>query len=154
MSLSAEVLRHARYSNPMTLVDPQSLLRQAGMRATKPRTQVLAALAREVRPRPASFIAQKLRGSVDPVTVYRTLESLVEAKVLTLTDFRHGHGEYELTSGRAHHHHVVCTRCGTVEDVLLCSARELERRTLARTKKFVAIDSHMLEFFGVCARCA
>jgi Fur family ferric uptake transcriptional regulator len=52
---------------------------------------------------------------------------------------------------RGHHHHLVCTACGAVEETTLCaapSATELRRR-----HGFVA-ESHELDIYGLCGRCA
>ncbi|HET7043486.1 MAG TPA: Fur family transcriptional regulator [Gaiellaceae bacterium] len=52
---------------------------------------------------------------------------------------------------RGHHHHLVCTGCGAVEETTLCaapSAAELKAR-----HGFVAA-SHELDIYGLCERCS
>lgn len=137
----------------MTL-DPVQVLRKEGLKATTPRVRLLEALGREILPRSAVFIASKLKKTMDAVTVYRSLEALAERGIVRRTDFRHGHAEYELAEGRVHHHHLVCESCGTVEDVGICGAQSLEKRVLSKSKRFLEINSHALEFFGRCAACA
>lgn len=81
-------------------------------------------------------------------TTYRTLELLRE----------HG-GVHPLAGDRAayvrcrpeHHHHLVCTSCGGVEETELCAvppASELERRHGFRAA------AHDLDIYGTCRRCA
>jgi len=50
-----------------------------------------------------------------------------------------------------HHHHLVCTACGGVEETDLCAAPsddELRRRHGFRAQ------THELDIYGVCSRCA
>ncbi len=134
--------------------EPRSLLEQAGLRITEPRLRLVSLLRLETRPRPATYLAKKLKNAVDAVTVYRALESLLKAGLVARTDFHHGHSEYELVADRPHHHHLVCTACGLVEDVTSCNERILERSALAHSKHFTAVRAHALEFFGRCTQCS
>jgi Fur family transcriptional regulator, ferric uptake regulator len=50
-----------------------------------------------------------------------------------------------------HHHHLVCTACGSVEETELCAAPpddELKRR------HGFAAQAHEVDIYGVCARCS
>jgi Fur family transcriptional regulator, ferric uptake regulator len=50
-----------------------------------------------------------------------------------------------------HHHHLVCTSCGGVEETELCAApsnAELKRR------HGFAAQTHEVDIYGLCARCA
>lgn len=134
--------------------EPRSLLEQAGLRITEPRLRLVSLLTSETRPRPALYLAKKLKTAVDAVTVYRALEVLLRAGLVTRTDFHHGHSEYELVADRAHHHHLVCTNCGLVEDVMSCDEQHLEHAALARSKHFTTVREHTLEFFGRCTQCS
>jgi Fur family ferric uptake transcriptional regulator len=131
-----------------------AVLRTAGLKSTATRLAVLGVLTKETRPRSAQYIANTLKGSVDTVTIYRTLESLTESLLTYRTDFQHGHAEYELAINRPHHHHLVCTECGIVEDVVTCPTATVEKKIIKNSKQFSAIESHALEFFGRCINCA
>ena len=50
----------------------------------------------------------------------------------------------------AHHHHLVCLSCGSVEDTELCATPS--QRALTRKHGFRA-ESHELEIFGTCRAC-
>lgn len=139
------------YTDRMKL-DISALLQKAGLKVTEPRVRLLKTLANEKVPASVTTITKKLRGVMNTVTVYRSLESLSDAGIVARTDFRHGHAEYELNRG-VHHHHLVCTTCGTVEDVPQCDASMLEKQALTQSKAFTHVSSHALEFFGVCKRC-
>jgi Fur family transcriptional regulator, ferric uptake regulator len=78
-------------------------------------------------------------------TVYRTLELLREAGSI-----RQLAGAY-VRCHPGHHHHLVCSSCGSVEETELCgapSAAVLERRHGFRAA------THELDVYGTCARCA
>ena len=49
-----------------------------------------------------------------------------------------------------HHHHLICTACGVVEETELCaapSAAELRKRHGFRAQE------HQVDIFGLCERC-
>jgi Fe2+ or Zn2+ uptake regulation protein len=56
-----------------------------------------------------------------------------------------------------HHHHLVCSSCGTMLDIELPAEleQEIERAlaTLARRKRF-QVHAHRLDLMGVCKDCA
>ncbi len=84
-------------------------------------------------------------------TVYRTLELLKQLGLVTETDFGEGRVRYH-PAGKGHHHHLVCTECGTVIDLDESLLSSLES-TLLREYKFGADLKH-LAIFGRCARCS
>lgn len=90
-------------------------------------------------------------------SAYRNLAVLERAgvvrRIVTHDDF----ARYELAEVfTEHHHHLVCTSCGVVEDVLLPSNVEAELdeclRHIAARHDFEGAD-HQLELIGTCARC-
>jgi len=84
-------------------------------------------------------------------TVYRTLELLKELGLVTETDFGEGRVRYHPV-GKGHHHHLVCTQCGTVIDLDESLLSSLESMLL-REYKFSADLKH-LAIMGRCARCS
>ncbi len=83
-------------------------------------------------------------------TVYRILQTMAEdAEVDTLQQV--GEVLYRRCSP-AHHHHVVCRRCGRTIEV---EGAEVERwaATVAAQHGFVDVI-HQLEVFGTCPGCA
>jgi len=90
--------------------------------------------------------ARRSHPALGLATTYRTIELLRRSGAV------HPLGEATYVRCRPeHHHHLVCTKCGGVEETDLCAApsdAELERR-----HGFHAA-SHELDIYGVCARCA
>ncbi|MCP3032648.1 transcriptional repressor [Halobacillus sp. A1] len=86
-------------------------------------------------------------------TVYRTLELLSELKVVDKINFGDGVSRYDLRKeGAEHfHHHLVCTECGSVE--------EIEEDLLGDVEKLIEgqwnfkVKDHRLTFHGICRVC-
>ncbi len=135
----------------MAPLDFADTLRTHGMRATEGRISLLKTLARQKKPISIEDLQHKLSERLDTATLYRALEALADARLVERVDLQHGHAHYELIPGRPHHHHAVCRSCGTIEDIELSHAPEQE--AARRTKQFSIIDTHRLEFFGLCSNC-
>lgn len=137
--------------------DFKALLKGAGFKATPGRLQLLELLARTDLPLSVIKIQKHLgkvgKKKLNEVTLYRALEAFAQAGLVRRIDLNHDHAHYELVAGREHHDHVVCTRCGIVEDVEGCTMVPLEKKALVQSK-FAGIYSHNLEFFGLCRTCS
>ena len=138
------------------MVDPRPLvnvLSDAGVRATEPRRTVAELIAA----RTGHFTARELvddaagrRLGIGRATIFRALELFADLGLVERLDLPSGEHAY-VACEPAHHHHVVCSRCGgstQVEDLGMAEvAREVARRTGYR------IERHRLELFGVCPDC-
>jgi Fur family transcriptional regulator, ferric uptake regulator len=128
-----------------------------GVRVTSQRL----AVARAVDESTGAFTVQELHDrarTFEPrlglATTYRTLELLREHGGVhpLLSDKRATYVRCRADHEKAgHHHHLVCTSCGGVEETELCAApsqSELERRHGFRA------DAHELDIYGTCRSCA
>lgn len=131
----------------------EEVLRSHGFRATKGRTALLALLEKAEAPLSVQNIQHlwHSKNRLDTATLYRTLTDLTKAGVLDRLDLNSGTAHFEI-AGRPHHHHIVCTGCGDVEDIAVCGSA-LERSAERLSKRFNTIKSHSLEFFGMCKHC-
>lgn len=102
---------------------------------------------------PISAEAIHERVDADLVTVYRTLEHFFAAGLIREVRFKDDTVRYEVAEA-SHHHHVVCTRCGIIDELENCNVRALEKSALGCSRRFASIDEHQLEFFGTCVSCA
>jgi Fur family transcriptional regulator, ferric uptake regulator len=50
-----------------------------------------------------------------------------------------------------HHHHLVCVGCGAVEETELCAAPSDAE---LKSRHGFAAQSHEVDIYGLCARCA
>ena len=131
-------------------------LREEGQRYTDQRRELVDLLANEG---PLS-IPEVLRdrGGLKQSSVYRNLAVLEHAGVVRRVVTDEEFGRYELTEDlTGHHHHLICSSCGRVEDVTVPSQLEgtLDRTLdrLARRAGFADVD-HRLDLIGTCGDCA
>jgi Fur family ferric uptake transcriptional regulator len=119
-------------------------------RSTRQRSAVLAALREAPEPLSAQDLHAGLGRRVGLATVYRTLQGLVESGQVDV--FRRDSGEalYRLCNP-LHHHHLVCERCGRVEEIDACEVQPWAERA-ARRRGF-AITGHQADIFGLCPSC-
>ena len=129
-------------------------LTAAGERVTRQRLLVANALAASGRRLTAEQLYRSLRRrepAIGRATVFRTLETLVEAGVARRLELD-GHVYAYVACLPAHHHHIACTRCGRVEEIDEAYVAPIAER-LAREMGF-EIDDARLDFYGRCASCA
>jgi Fur family ferric uptake transcriptional regulator len=131
------------------------VLARAGNRWGSARLAVVGVLAEQRCCLTAREIADELgaRGRATGIaSVYRALERLHQLGLVSRLDVGDGTARYEPADpSGAHHHHLVCDRCGEVtafEDERLEQAiHELARRVDH------AIDAHDVVLRGACPGC-
>ena len=131
-------------------------LSRTGQRWTKARRLVVDTVKNANAPMAVPEIQTAVGPDVPLSTLYRILNDLITAKVLTKLEFAEGFARYELDEGLVeHHHHLVCTTCAKVVDLELDDLEEVlgsSARTIKRRNGFT-VTTHRLDFFGVCAAC-
>lgn len=83
-------------------------------------------------------------------TVYRTLKILTRLKLICELHAGGSCRSYTI-SALGHHHHLICSQCGTVVDFPAFGLGEVEQN-LSKETGF-RIDGHLLEFIGLCQTC-
>lgn len=141
-------------STTTTMTTDASKPAQVGVRATRQRAAVLAALAEVDDFRSTQDLHEYLRGRGDAVgltTVYRTLQALADAGEVDVIVREDGESVYRQCSG-THHHHLVCRTCGRTVEV---EGPAVERWATRVAEEHGFSDvSHTLEIFGQCSRCS
>jgi Fe2+ or Zn2+ uptake regulation protein len=126
----------------------------SGLKVTKARLKVLELFRSSRRPMSATEVAKQMPGGLaDQATVFRIVQSFVAKGLLKEVNLRHGHADYEIADGEDHHH-LVCLKCGLVEDFSGCEAEKMMKGILKRCPSFKTVREHAFEFFGVCKACA
>lgn len=131
-------------------------LRQAGHRASAPRSAVLALIGSQECVLTAREIADELRAAgreVGVATVYRTLELLEVLHLVQRLDVGGGSARYEpaMPDGEHHHHHLVCDRCGRVTPF---ADEPLERAIHDLGKRVdYLVGGHDVVMRGTCPQC-
>jgi len=130
------------------------ILRQQGYRLTAQRRAVLKAIARSqshLSPAEIYKRAKQEDPEIGLVTVYRTLELLSHLGVICEMNTRSNARSYMIRGPVEHHHHLICTDCGTVVHFTCCDLSRLEKR-LSRETGF-EVKGHLLELSGRCPSC-
>lgn len=131
---------------------PERLLRSAGLRVTRPRLAVLAALASHPHADTETVVAH-VRGSAGTVSrqaVYDVLHALTAAGIVRRIQPSGHLARYETRVGD-NHHHVVCRGCGRIADVD-CAVGEVPCLTAADDAGF-EVDEAEVIWWGSCASC-
>lgn len=130
-----------------------NLLKLYGLKVTSGRLKLLEIILKERSPLSVEFIEQKFDKQLDRVSIYRALQSLVNAELVQRIGLDPDRAHYELIAGRKHHHHVVCIACGVLEDIDMCNTHSLQNAARKVSRKFFKITDHSLEFSGICRKC-
>ena len=130
-------------------------LADAGYRRGGARTAVVEMLGRQQCAVSARDIDDALRGTdrtIGRASVYRTLETLAELKLVQRLDLGSGEKRYEPhRPGGEHHHHLVCDHCGNVQPF---EDPDLERALEKLSSRVeYAVDEHDVVLHGACGDC-
>jgi Fe2+ or Zn2+ uptake regulation protein len=137
--------------------DPAHTLREHGLRVTKQRVAVMAALASTPHSA-ADAVISTVRADVGQVStqaVYDVLNTLTERGVVRRIQPAGSTARYELRVAD-NHHHLVCRGCGRVVDVDCAtgSAPCLEVADLAVRAPGFVVDEAEVTFWGLCDTCS
>ena len=127
----------------------------AGHRQTEFLENLFSILSDCKKPHSVQEIMRHLRKQhpqLNKTTVYRQLQTLKNLRITKEICLNDGTRRIELDTGD--HHHIVSSVCGNVEHMKRCSMSRLKNRVLAESKNFSSVDTHHLEFFGVCKTCS
>ena len=133
------------------------ILGEHNLRYTASRRAVVEALRTADRPVTLPEILAGDDGLAQS-SAYRNLAELIDAgvvrRIITSDEYSHFELAEHLTG--EHHHHLICTSCGAVEDVTVPPELEelIERASLAVADDLKwAVEHHRLDLVGRCATC-
>jgi len=127
-------------------------LREQGMKITPQRRFIFQALEQKRDRHPtAEDVYSAVRQTLPDMsltTVYNTLRELVGMGLLRQVDLGEGMTRFDPTTEP--HHHLLCARCGRLEDI----HRQFRNITLPPEEaKGFTITNHQVIFEGVCPNC-
>lgn len=127
-------------------------LRSAGLRVTSPRLAVLAAVhdGGHLDADAVTVIARQHLGSLSRQAVYDNLHALLEAGLVRRIEPANAPALYEARVGD-NHHHLICRKCGRVEDVDCVIGHRLCLEPSA-THGFL-VEEAEVTFWGICPAC-
>jgi len=128
------------------------MLKEKGLKNTPTRRAILGIFSLNCKPINAEYIFSKLKSKkINLVTIYRTLASFEKSGILCRVDVHRGSACYELVLN--HHHHLICTDCGTVEEFKTCDIKKTSDDILKHSN-FKSVSTHSFELFGLCKKCS
>lgn len=132
----------------------ESELKQAGLKVTLPRVKILQILdGCEKHHLSAEDIYRQLLMREDEIgiaTVYRVLTQFEDAGLVIRHNFEGGSSVFELANAD-HHDHLVCVRCGRVEEFQDEVIEERQEAIAARLS--FTLTNHQLNLYGLCPEC-
>lgn len=120
-------------------------LKERGYRVTAARRELARVLTDAAQPRTIRELAERAKS--DEASAYRFMRTLVAEGLAREIAVRGERPRFEVAE--EHHHHVVCTGCGTIAHVP-CAYTPHVPNTL---RGFAAINEHELTFYGRCIAC-
>lgn len=132
--------------------DFECVLRDAGLRVTRPRVAVLTAIADHPHCDTVTVIAaaRTLVGAMSHQAAYDVLRALHDAGLVRRIEPSGSAPRYELRVGD-NHHHVVCRECGAIADVD-CAVDYTPCLTASDDHGYV-IDEAEVVYWGRCPDC-
>jgi Fe2+ or Zn2+ uptake regulation protein len=132
-------------------------LRRVGQRYTASRRALVESLSAARGPLSIGDLLEG-KGTIPQSSAYRNLSILEHADVVRRVIAEGDFARFELDEGLTeHHHHLVCSNCGRIEDVEVPAnverslGRSLDR--LAKGAGFASV-AHRLDLIGLCRSCA
>ena len=128
-------------------------LRACGYRVTPQRRAVMDAVCAGGGQSTLAGILERVRtqdAAINPATVYRSLDFLVDQGLIAKAELHHGEAVYAI-AGPAPHHHLICRACRR-EIVIDVEPIEQLRAVLCERYGF-ELDARHLMLVGLCAEC-
>lgn len=122
-------------------------------RNTKTKTKLEEILKVTQKPLTLYELYSKVKKSLPKTaysTVFRIIQNLEKNKTVSKINWKDRGGLYEWAH-RPHHHHIVCEKCDSVEDIDDKALGYNENKVVKDTG-FI-ITNHTIEFMGICKPC-
>ena len=129
-------------------------LADEGLKITKQRHLIVDLLNKSDRalsPYEMRDILKKRGIKADVVTIYRVLELLEKLSLAHKVLAFNGYIRCSTDQNESCHHYLLCKNCHRVDEVHGENLENVEKRI--RKNYNFKIDSHYLEFIGLCANC-
>jgi Fur family ferric uptake transcriptional regulator len=124
-----------------------------GLRLTGQRRAILDLFLTSDRHLSQEDIYQALRAKgIGRATVFRTLKTLQDCGLAAPVVGRDGTPRFEINLERPHHDHLICVKCGRIQEVRWPALEKIQEETCRRAG-FVA-KWHRHEILGLCRDCA
>lgn len=129
-------------------------LLKCGLKATRQRLALLAALNQSETPLTAEELYMQLRQDFTTLslsTIYRTLDTLCEKQMVNRSVLMDGRRALFEIMPETHCHNLICTVCHKIVPIQNCPLGAYEK-SIAETTGYT-ISGHKLEVYGICPYC-
>lgn len=134
-------------------MDVNQILKDKGLRITKPRSIILKTIYNCKEPISAEeiyYIIEKNNHDLNLSTVYRNLNTLVDKNILLKNTDLDGVSYFQLNL-HDHKHFITCLSCGKRVTIENCPIEEFAHEIEKETG--FSIKNHNFEFTGYCPDC-
>lgn len=134
----------------------KKILKENGLKYTKQREVLLRALYNNSEHFTPENLYLYIRDkhpelNIGIATVYRTLNLLEEAEMVTSISFGAQGKKFELAT-KAHHDHMICKFCNKIIEF---KDEIIEDRQIEVAKQYnFKLTGHMMQLYGICEECA
>ncbi len=87
---------------------------------------------------------------VSRATIYNTVNMLVDAGLVRRHKFGNSPAQYEKISGPVTHHHLVCTECGKIKEIV---DPEIDAVIEQRSYRGFTPQHSEINIYGICRQC-
>jgi len=125
----------------------------AKTRMTKQRKTILEVLKSTDSHPTADWIYEEVKKDIPNIslgTVYRNLNLLAEKGKIDVINYANDQSHYD--GNTENHYHFRCKNCGNVYDLDL-NLFEKEIDKIVDNNTEFEVDTHRLEFYGICPHC-
>lgn len=122
-------------------------------RQSKQRERILEILKETDAHPSADWLYEKLKKEFPKLslgTVYRNMNILIEQGKIQKIHFGSTFDRFE--ANPTPHYHLICEKCGKIEDFKMPIYEEINKQAGAQTE--FQINHHRIEFFGTCSDCS
>lgn len=126
----------------------------AGLKNTKYRVKIIQMISESKSLLSAQDIYQSLikgKNNINLSTVYRTLDKLVETKIINRINFEKENQSLYEYNNNLHHHFLICKSCNKVIPIYSCPLENYEKK-IENNYNFEILEHHV-EFYGLCENC-
>lgn len=134
--------------------DLDAHLARQQLKQTKQRKVIVENFLKLARHVDAEDLYRRVRGKgfkIGLATIYRTLNLLKDADLVNQHSFSDGRAIFEIKKPDSHHDHLVCTRCGTIEEFENDQIEALQ--TSVADDHGFSLTRHRLDLYGICRNC-
>lgn len=150
-------IRSASHSHSVSVKDflqrYQNYLSQNGLKLTKQRKIIISEFLQaggHLNAEDLFHLVKKKASGIGLASVYRTINSLVQAGLMVERRFLDKSSVYEVLEPGAHHDHLICMRCRKIFEFENDRIEALQEE-VAKSMGFKLSD-HKLELYGYCQK--